>query len=135
MGRVLSLILLVACSSVEYRAADLQLDLPGPLPEGAEQVRLCVDGVGTETFGARESGRFALTGLPAGQAIDVVVDVVGEDELLAQARVSELGGWSVGELEDCAPDSGMVPCQPCSARGQWAEKGEDSWVLALRFTD
>ena len=115
---------------IDYRPADLQIDLPGLVPDGAETVRICVDGVGSRSFGARLAGRFAMSGLPAGQPLDVVIDVMdGDGELMVQGRAEGVEGWVEGELdEDCDT------CAPCGATGSFAAPGEDSWVLAVRFT-
>jgi len=124
------LALLAGCPEpIDYRQADLQVDLPGLVPVDAETVRICVDGVGSRSFGARLAGRFALTGIPAGDPVDIVVDVLNEDgELLIQGYADGVEGWTTGELDEVCEG-----CEPCKAEGSFAAPEEDSWVLAVRF--
>jgi hypothetical protein len=121
--------LLLACSPVDYRDADLQLDLPGQVPAQAEQVRVCIGGVGEQTFGARMNGLFAVTGLPAGQAVDVTVDVLEQDLVIVQGAVQALTDYAVGTRIECDEQG----CTPCAEPVSFATAEEDTWVLALRF--
>jgi len=124
------LALLMGCPApIDYRRADLHVDLPGLVDPEAATVRVCVDGVGSRSFGARLAGRVALTGIPAGEPVDVVVDVLDDDgALMAQGYADDVDGWIQGELdEDCEG------CEPCQAEGSFAAPEEDSWVLAVRF--
>lgn len=120
---------LLGCSPVDYRDADLQLDLPGQVPTQAEQVRVCVSGVGQQTFGARMSGLFAVTGLPAGQPVDVTVDVLEQGLVVVQGRTSELVDYALASRTEC-DEAG---CTPCTEQGSFASAEEETWVLALRF--
>ncbi|MCB9794387.1 MAG: hypothetical protein H6741_16860 [Alphaproteobacteria bacterium] len=136
----------LACSGVEHRAVDLQLDLPGAPPEASEQVRLCVTGVGERVAGSRFTGRYVFTGLPAGRAADVTVDALdAEGEVLAQWSGAQVWGYAEGAQAACgaAPaDTGPldtgdtaapveIDCTPCAASGALAEG--DTWVLGVRF--
>ncbi|HJN76428.1 MAG TPA: hypothetical protein QGF58_21045 [Myxococcota bacterium] len=120
--------LAVACSAVEYRDADLQLDLLGDLPEEAEQIRVCVADVGEQTFGARLDGRFAVTGLYAEEAVDVTVDIVDvDDTMLERATVEGLTDYAEVEPRDCEG------CEGCAEVDDFAAAGGETWVLAVRF--
>ena len=121
--------LLLGCAVNPERAADLQLEL-GPQPEGAAQVRICVEGVGERTVGARGTGLYALPGLPVDAPVDVQVDVLDDEEgLLVQGGAMELDGWAQGALVDCTIEA----CTPCAAEGGFS-KGEEDWLLVVRFS-
>ena len=121
--------LLLGCAANPQREADLQLEL-GTQPEGAAQVRICVEGVGERTLGARGTGLYALPGLPAGAPVDVKVDVLdAEQGLLAQGIAVELDGWAQGALVDCTIEA----CTPCAAEGGFSI-GEEDWLLVVRFS-
>lgn len=121
-------LLAAGCSAVEYRDADLQLDLAGEVPPDVEQIRVCVADVGEQTFGARIDGRFAVTGLYAGEPVDVTVDLVDEDgALLERASVSALEGFASAEPVGCGD------CEPCTEADAFAPATEETWVLAVRF--
>lgn len=121
-----------ACSGVEHRAVDLQLDLPGAPSADAEQVRICITGVGERVAGSRFTGRYVFTGLPAGRAADVTVDALdAEGEVLSQWSGAQVWGYSEGTQADCGGDTGLSDCAPCEADGALAEG--DTWVLGLRF--
>jgi len=97
---------------------------------GAAKVRICVDGVGERASGARETGRYALPGLPVDAPVDVQVDVLDEGEaLLVQGSASELDGWAQGALVDCTIET----CTPCAAEGGFST-GEEDWLLVVRFS-
>ena len=129
-GRGLILLLLLGCSENPQRTADLQLELAGIQPSDAMQVRLCVEGVGERTLGARLTGRYAFPGLPAGVPLDVTADVLDDlGEVLAQGIGEQVEGWTQGTLVDCT----IEICTPCSAEGQPAGEGEPDWLLAVRF--
>lgn len=121
--------LLLACSTVSYRDADLVLDVLGPVPDDADTVRVCVTNVGEVSYGARIDGRFAMTALPADQPVDVRVDVLQGDEVVQTAAIDALDGYGVAEPQAC---EGCAPCQEPDA---FASEGEDTWVLAVRFSD
>ena len=114
---------------MDYRDADLQLDLPGLVPDQAEQVRVCIAGVGEQSFGARMNGLFAVTGLPAGEPVDVTVDVVEQELVTVRGQAEQLSDYQLGSREDC-PEEG---CEPCTEQDRFAPAQEDTWVLALRF--
>lgn len=120
----------LGCAPTDHRFADVQLDLPGALPEAASVVRICVDGVGEREFGARLTGRFSMTGLPPGEPVDVAVDVLDEDgELLTVGWADDLLEHGVGTRSECS--AGAV-CAPCSA-GSSGPEADDAWLLAVRF--
>lgn len=120
--------LAVACSAVEYRDADLQLDLLGEVPEDAEQVRVCVADVGEQSFGARIDGRFAVTGLYANEPVDVTIDLLDADAaVLARAEAADLDGYAELESRQCEG------CEVCSEADNFAPAGGETWVLAVRF--
>ncbi|MCP4807226.1 MAG: hypothetical protein GY913_21325 [Proteobacteria bacterium] len=121
--------LALACSSVEYRDADLVLDVARAVPDDADAVVVCIEDVGAMSFGARIDGRFAVTGLPAGDAVDVTVDVLVEDAVLERAAVTGLDGYGTAQVEACEE------CVPCDEDDAFATAGEDTWVLAVRFSD
>ena len=123
-------LVLMGCAPTDHRFADVQLDLPGALPQAASVVRVCVDGVGEREFGARLTGRFSMTGLPPGEPVDVAVDVLDEaGELLAVGWAEGLVEHGVGARSECL--AGAV-CQPCSAESSGPE-ADDAWLLAVRF--
>jgi hypothetical protein len=131
--RVALLVLAVAgCEGVEYRAAELQLDVLERVPDSAETVRICVDGVGEQVFGARFNGRFAVTGLPTGRTYDVAIDALDADGELVGAWSGVVSGYGVGDAR-CSDDTGMA-CEPCDAQGGFVQPGEDSWLLAVHFS-
>ncbi len=127
---MLTALLLGACGGVEYRAADLQLDLAGELPLETHSVRICVEGVGARGMGARLAGTYSYPGLPVGEPLDITVDVLGEDgEVLLEAQAPALSGYREEELRECDP------CSACQATGTAADPDGPSWLLALRFWD
>lgn len=118
------------CGEPDYRVADLQLDLVGPLPLDAEFVRICVGGVGQRVVGYRLRGSFSYPGLPAGVPVDVAVDLLDADgEVLAQGQAPALAGYTEGVLSEC------LACEPCEASGSAAEPGDPDWLLAVRLSD
>lgn len=123
MGALLAL----ACSPVSYRDADLVLDVAGAVPDDADVVTICVADVGAESFGARIDGRFALTGLPAGQALDVTVDVVRDQAVVSRAE-GTLDDYLAVQAADCED------CVPCDEDDAFATAQEETWVLAVRFS-
>ena len=126
------LALLLSCTPLETRPADLQVDFFEDQPEEAAQVRICVDGVGEWTEAARLRAHYAFTGIPPGEPVDVAVDLLDADgALLAVGRLEEVDGYVEGELEDCQLSE--EECTACSTSENRAK--EDAWVLAIRFTD
>ncbi len=93
-------------------------------------MRICVDGVGERTVGARGTGLYALPGLPVDAPVDVQVDVLDDEEgLLVQGSAMELDGWAKGLLVYCTIEA----CTPCAAEGGFSE-GVESWLLVVRFS-
>lgn len=152
VGVPLWVALLAACTREEWRNADLQLEVPSPLPAQADQVRLCVDGVRHRTVGAGGE-RYALPGLPASQDALVTVDVLvapadaesadtGSAEALCVARAGPvtLGAarpWAEAELAvftEGGDDESCPACpEPCTSLAAGENAEEDTWLLAVRF--
>ncbi len=155
MGRVarqlaLLALPLVGCTREAYRNADLQLDILAGLPEGAEQVRICAEGLRSRTVGAGGE-RYALPGLPLGEPAAVTVDLLvaledadtGGDGLVTIARsvpveFSEQQPYLVTELEQYADSAEQAQAcascpTPCETATSAAENQEESWLLAVRF--
>ena len=122
--------LVLGCMPTEHRFADLQLDLPGAMPEQAETVRVCVEGAGERDFGARLSGLFTLTGLPVGQEARVQVDVFDEEGTLLISGSGTVLDYAVGLRLECA--AGAV-CEPCEDDGDPVSEEDSAWLLAVRF--
>lgn len=123
---------LLGCTPVAHRYADVQLDVPGEMPPEAEFVRICVEGVGTQEFGARLTGRFSMTGLPAGEPANVGVDVLDADGgLLMSASVDGLLDHTLATRLECS--SGAV-CAPCEGEST-VPLLEDAWLLGVRFLE
>jgi hypothetical protein len=122
--------LLSGCGRVDYDVADLQLDVAGPLPDGAETLHVCVSDVGELEQGAG-NGRAAFTGLRAGEAVDVTLDVWDADgNVLASAGPATLDGdtpWASTPL--------LAPAEPCTAAGGRAPDDAETWLLAVRFVE
>ena len=123
--------LALGCTPTEHRYADLQLDLPGALPEQAETVRVCVEGSGERDFGARLSGMFTLTGLPVGEPARVQVDVFDAEGALLATGAGEVWDYAVGVRLECA--AGAV-CEPCQDDGEPVDEEDSAWLLAVRFS-
>lgn len=124
------ILLLLACAGPDYRAADLQLDVAAALPEGAETLRVCVEGWGVYEVGAG-NGRAAVAGLVVDDEYTVTVDVNdAAGGILAQSAPTVLGlgaTWTTAPLQ--------APLGACEAEGEPASAGEDSWLLAVRFDE
>jgi hypothetical protein len=130
-GLVLVTLGLLGCpNTINYRAADVQVDFPATMPADAETVRICVAGAGVQNVGAKFNGRFAMPALPVGRPLDIVADVLGPDEtLLLQGWANGAEGHVEGEIVDCLVED----CALCQAEGRFATAGEEAWVLAIRF--
>lgn len=132
-------LLLSGCDVEDWRNADLQLDIQdAALGETPDEVvgRICVDGVG-QTEDALQTGRLGFPGLPAGQALDVIVDTL--DAATDETRTGRAGpvtlsadaAYLVATWEPCEGDA----CAACTASGTLAEAGEEDWLLAVRFVE
>jgi hypothetical protein len=120
----------VGCVSVDHRASELQFDLLASQPTDADTVRVCVEGVGTMNFTARERGSYVFTGIPAGATVDVAISVVNsEGDVVATAVGEEISGYDSGELSDCYEGE----CTPCEIMDPLIDIPDESWVLSLRF--
>jgi len=118
------------CGEPDYVSADLQLDLIGEDPDGAEFIRLCVGGVGQRVLGYRFAGTYSYPGLPVGVPVDVAVDVLdAAGDVLAQGQAPALAGYTEDVLVEC------VGCEPCQASGAAADPDGDAWLLAVRLSD
>jgi hypothetical protein len=119
---------LAACARTEHVPVDLQVDVDAELPDGAEQVRLCIsDGV-ARTFGAA-SGRYALTGLFPDGTFELTVDVFDAEESVF-ARVGPLlleDFYTVADLDECED------CSACVGTGEAPPADAASWTLGARF--
>ena len=71
-------LLFTGCLEVEYRSADLQVDVEGIYPDFVDVVRICVADVGVREFGARFSGLYSMVGLPAGDPLDLQINLMSE---------------------------------------------------------
>lgn len=125
------MILLLGCAPVEYDVADLQLELEGSIPVGAERMRVCVEAQLVHEEGAG-NGRIAVTGLWTDRPALLRVEVEDADGVeLAQAGPVELDldqPWrSTPQLD---PDG-----EACSTEEDPLPAGTDSWLLAVRFTE
>ncbi len=126
------MLLLAACANpLDYRPADLQLDLPADVPVAAETARVCVEGVGTMSFGANLAGRFVFTGIPTDRGDhSITAELLDADGVvILQGGADNVNGHAVGEVDEC-----LDGCLPCTALGGFASPEEDSWVLAVRFS-
>ncbi len=122
--------LLGACSREDYDPGDWQVDIAAPLPEGAEYLRVCVEGAPVTELGAG-NGRAAVPALAPG---DTRVRVEVEDIDEAQIFVSE---WTA--VGDSAPyveaAAAALDDTRCVDDGEFVEEGEDSRLLVLRFQE
>ena len=140
---------LVGCEAEEYRNADLQLDIQAALPSAAEQVRICVEGVGSHSAGAG-GDRYGFAGIPRTEAIQVTADVLveqgddsGQPTMMAIARATDVAlsaesPYRVVELEVFSSE-GAASCASCPVgcdpEGSIAGEEEESWLLAVRFME
>lgn len=123
------MLLLLACASVSYDVADLQVDVEAALPETAEKARICVKEVGMLEEGAG-NGRLAMAGLPEGEPAEVTVAIF-------DAAGAVLGHSEPVLLQADTPYRTTVfvdGAEGCEAAGTMAEGAENSWLLAVRFT-
>ena len=117
------------CARTEHIPVDLELDVDATLPEGAAQVRICIEDGVERTFGAA-SGRYAVTGLFADRVSDVTIDVLDADAaVIAQAGPVEVDSdYTIADLQPCDGE-----CIDCAGTGDLPAVGEPSWTLGVRF--
>lgn len=132
---------LLGCGQTDYRPVDRLLELPGRVPDASERVRVCVQDSGSQAFGARFDGLYALTGLPPElDAPLVTVEAISSQGVLMQWQGLVDQEQVFGEQLQCVAageeqsDSGLLPCMPCQSEGRFSS-GEGAWVLGLRFSD
>ncbi len=132
---------LLGCGQTDYRPVERLLELPGRVPDTSERVRVCVQESGSQAFGARFDGLYAVTGLPADMPAPlVVVEAITSAGVLAQWQGVVDQDFAVGEQLDClaanevGQETGLVPCMPCQSAGSFSS-GEGAWVLGLRFSE
>lgn len=137
MGGVI--LALLGCGQTDYRPVDRLLELPGRVPDASERLRVCVQDSGSQAFGARFDGLYALTGLPPElDAPLVTVEAISGQGVLAQWQGVVDQEQAFAEQLDCLAadeeeDSGSQPCEPCQSDGRFSS-GEGAWVLGLRFS-
>ncbi len=112
----------------DYRAGDWEIDVVAALPDDAETVRVCIEGVGVSTIGAG-NGRVAVRGVPPGDT-EVRLEVYDAD---GAALLST--DWL--EIGDEAPEVRASPVSlaatACTATGAFAEAGDDERLLVAHF--
>jgi hypothetical protein len=132
------LLLLVACSTEEWRNADLQLDVRGAEIHDEDLVRICVEGVGILEQAAG-AGRLGFTGIPQGDDLVVTIDVIdqidsgGVGTWRARAGPVSIGPDAVlveADVAECEDDCGL-----CMTAGEKAREGDPDWLLAVQFVD
>lgn len=122
--------LLGACSREDYDPGDWQLDVSAPLPQGAEYLRVCVEGAPVTELGAG-NGRAAVPALaPGNTRVRVEVQDIDEAQLLVSAwtAVGDSAPYveaAVAELDGTA----------CADDGEFVEDDEESRLLVLRFQE
>ena len=140
---ILLCVTLAACSRETWRNADLQLDISKPLPAAATQVRLCVQDVGSRTLGAG-GDRYAIPGLPTGGDLQLTVDVLQEgaavDTGVEFSTIARAGPVTLGASQkytESALDESLdsIDSVPCTAGEGFAQEGETTWLLAVRFLE
>lgn len=128
--RGVALLLAGGCSREDYDPGDWQVDVLAPLPEGAEYLRVCVEGAPVTELGAG-NGRAAVPALaPGATRVRVEVEDVDEAQILVSA-------WTA--VGDSAPyvEAELAPIDDarCTDDGEFVEEGEDSRLLVLRFQE
>jgi hypothetical protein len=126
----LTLLLLGACTSVVYSAADLQVDVAAELPADAAVVRVCVAGQGVHEEGAG-NGRVAVPAIRADEVAVVVIQVDDTEGTILETAPVEL------DLERpyALADANVAPAGPCTTAGDWARDDADWWLLVARFDE
>lgn len=135
-GRGLSLLalLLVGCTTEEWRNADLQLDIVGASWDTEDRARLCVEGVGILEE-AMAAGRIGYTGVPDDIEVVLTVDLLDADDTsgagVRQGRAGPIsfadGDWQSVDWEVCEED-----CSGCTSGGE-ARAEAGGRLLAVRF--
>ncbi|MBM4364970.1 MAG: hypothetical protein FJ102_02065 [Deltaproteobacteria bacterium] len=122
--------LLGACSREDYDPGDWQVDVSAPLPEGAEYLRVCVEGAPVTELGAG-NGRAAVPALaPGSTRVRVEVEDIDEAQILVSAWTAVGDGDPYVVAEVAAVDEIR-----CTDDGEFVEEGEDSRLLVLRFQE
>ncbi|GDX79324.1 hypothetical protein LBMAG42_11350 [Deltaproteobacteria bacterium] len=116
------------CSELTYLPGDWELDVVAELPAEAEQLRICVDGVGVTTLGAG-NGRAAVRGLPP-DPVDVRVEVYDIENV---ALFSTPWLTVSDEEPTVSAPAGELGSGPCAAAGGYVEPGSDDRLLVVRF--
>jgi hypothetical protein len=132
LGRLMFLMaLFTACSSLDIRPVDYQIDILDVQPDDVAQVRLCVREVVRNTQGARElAPSYFLSGSGNVVSLPLVVELLDENKvLLAQAEVPELKSYVTTSLNSCQNDQ----CETCKAPEANSQYGDKTWALAVRF--
>jgi len=119
-----------ACARESYDVADLQVDVTGPLPEGAELLRVCVSDHGTLERGAG-NGRVPFPGIREGEPVTIMLDVYDADDVL----IASAGPAALDADTPYTTTPLLPPGEPCVANGAIAREGAASWLLALRFAE
>jgi len=123
-------LLLGACSREDYDPGDWQVDVSAPLPEGAEYLRVCVEGAPVTELGAG-NGRAAVPALaPGSTRVRVEVEDIDEAQILVSAWTAVGDGDPYVVAEVAAVDEIR-----CTDDGEFVEEGEDSRLLVLRFQE
>lgn len=130
---VVILVLLLGCTTEEWRNADLQLDITGASWDTEEVARLCVVGVGILEE-AMAAGRIGYTGVPDDIEITLTVDLLEESDTdgsgVRSGRAGPIsfadGDWQTTPWEVCEGD-----CPACTTAGEREESG--GRLLAVRF--
>ena len=127
-------LLLIGCTTEEWRNADLQLDIFGASWDTEERARLCVEGVGILEE-AMAAGRIGYTGVPDDIEVILTVDLLDDDDTSGvgkrRGRAGPIsfadGDWQGVDWEACEGD-----CPACTSGGDdRAQAG--GRLLAVRF--
>ncbi|MSQ00965.1 MAG: hypothetical protein EXR71_03605 [Myxococcales bacterium] len=122
------MLFLLACAEQAYVRGDWEVDVVASLPEAAETLRICVEGVGVTVVGAG-SGRASVPGLPAD---DTRVRIEVYDDL--GVGLLSTGWLAIGDGDPvvwAAPSA--FQATPCVASGAFAGEEAESRLLVSRF--
>ena len=117
---------LAGCGGVEWRNADLQVDVAGAAWTDEDVVRICVAGVG-EHEEAAGRGLIAFPGLPLGDPVEVRVSILDRPGGAGPVELSEETPYARVAWADCED------CAPCTAEGAPAAAGDPDRLLAIRL--